>query len=93
MSGGPIGLIPPLVEGQGSKLLATLLLVCCQAGFHRPIGLSSLQSNLSTPEPKTVTAVTMGLGALRMAGTCQGVGVSAPWKTYTLPSLFFLLVP
>lgn len=84
-----------LVEGQSSKLLATLLLLCCQAGSHHPTGLRSLvlQSNLNTLKTKTVTAVTMGLGALRMAGTRRGAGESAPWKTYTLPSLFFPLVP
>lgn len=86
---------PLLAEGQGSKLLATLLLMCCQAGYHHPIGLSSLvlQSNLSTPETKTATTVTMGLEALRMAGTCWGAGGSAPWKTCTLPYLYFPLVP
>lgn len=51
------------MEGQGSKLLATLLHMCFQVGFSTILlGQNSLvlQINLSTPETKTVTAVTRG---------------------------------
>lgn len=90
------------MEGQGSKLLATLLHMCFQVGFSTILlGQNSLvlQINLSTPETKTVTAVTRGgwetLGTVDPALSSKHVCPLehlGPLIAHTLPS-FSPLVP
>lgn len=88
---GSIGLDLSSMGGQGSTPLATLLHMCCPVGPPRPTGLTSLrlQTNLSSPELKTVTVVTHGAGNHRppLSGkpVCS-LEEFAPRRAYTPPS-------